>query len=62
MLILLQISHFICTIYLQISIPLEDDEIRDATNEFMRKLVKQQMGTRLLNLVDELANAYGQGV
>ena len=27
----------------------------------MRKLVKEQMGKRLLNLVDELATSYGQG-
>jgi hypothetical protein len=40
---------------------MEDDDITEATNEFMRKLVKHQMGTRLLNLVDELATAYGQG-
>lgn len=40
---------------------LEDEEILNATNDFMRKLVKEQMGKRLLNLVDELATSYGQG-
>ena len=46
-------------IFHQIGIPLEDEEIVEATNEFMKILVKQQMGTRLLKLVDELAIAYG---
>ena len=42
-------------------LPLTDEEVHVATSDYMRQLVQQQLGTRLLKLVDELSQAYGSG-
>lgn len=42
-------------------LPLTDEEVHVAASDYMRQLVQQQLGTRLLKLVDELSQAYGSG-
>ena len=42
----------------EVAIPMEDETINQAACDFMKQIIKLQLGTRMLRVVDELAVAY----